>query len=101
MARESGGFWSDIWIRGLNVVYLGLAAVGWWRCRAQTAAGFLILFVATRTVAMTQLQTVEPRYVIECFPVIVALGALAWTMPWRGSGGADALKTRRDDSFAG
>lgn len=85
----------------LNVVYLGLAAVGWWRCRAQTAAGFLILFVATRTVAMTQLQTVEPRYVIECFPVIVALGALAWTMPWRGSGGADALKTRRDDSFAG
>ena len=25
---------------------------------------------------MTQLQTVEPRYVIECFPVIVALGAL-------------------------
>lgn len=47
------------------------------------AATFLILFVAIRTVAMTQLQTVEPRYVIECFPVIVALGALAWAMPER------------------
>jgi hypothetical protein len=57
-----------------------------WRYRGQLAAKFLILFVAIRTLAMTQLQTVEPRYVIECFPVIVALGALAWTraMPARG-----------------
>jgi hypothetical protein len=45
------------------------------------AATFLVLFVAIRTVAMTQLQTVEPRYVIECFPVIVALGALVWAKP--------------------
>jgi hypothetical protein len=68
----------------LGVLYLGLAAVGWWRCRAQLETTFLILFVAIRTVAMTQLQTVEPRYVIECFPVIVALGALVWAMPARG-----------------
>ncbi len=67
----------------LGIVYLALAAVGWWRCRSLMAATFLILFVAIRTVAMTQLQTVEPRYVIECFPVIVALGALAWAMPER------------------
>jgi len=65
----------------LGLAYLGMAAVGGWRCRAQLAATFLILFVAIRTVAMTQLQTVEPRYAIECFPVIVALGALAWAMP--------------------
>jgi hypothetical protein len=70
----------------LSFVYLGLALVGWWRYRAQLAVTFLFLFVAIRTLAMTQLQTVEPRYVIECFPVIVALGALAWTraMPARG-----------------
>jgi hypothetical protein len=68
----------------LGVLYWGIAAVGWWRCRAQLAATFLILFVAIRTLAMTQLQTVEPRYVIECFPVIVALGALAWAIPTRG-----------------
>ncbi len=70
----------------LGIVYLALAAVGWWRYRAQLAATFLFLFVAIRTLAMTQLQTVEPRYVIECFPVIVALaalGALAWAMPAR------------------
>jgi hypothetical protein len=71
----------------LGIVYLALAAVGWWRYRAQLAATFLFLFVAIRTLAMTQLQTVEPRYVIECFPVIVALsalGALTWAMPERG-----------------
>ena len=69
----------------LGLVDLGLAVVGWWRCRAQLATTFLVLFVAMRTVAMTQLQTVEPRYVIECFPVIVALGALVWAMPGRRS----------------
>ena len=68
----------------LGLAYLGLAVVGWWRYRAQLAATFLILFVAIRTLAMTQLQTVEPRYVIECFPVIVALGALAWAIPEHG-----------------
>ena len=41
---------------------------------------FLILFVAIRSLAMTQLQTVEPRYVIECFPVVLAFGALAWAI---------------------
>jgi 4-amino-4-deoxy-L-arabinose transferase-like glycosyltransferase len=75
----------------VSLVYLGLAVVGWWRYRAQSAATFLILCVAIRTLAMTQLQTVEPRYVIECFPVIVALGALAWAMPERGEKSAQDL----------
>jgi hypothetical protein len=78
----------------LGILYLGLAAVGWWRYRAQMAAIFLALFVAIRTLTMTQLQTVEPRYVIECFPVIVALGALgalAWAMPERGEKPAQDL----------
>src|SRR5271169_5184433 len=74
----------------LSCAYLGLAAVGWWRYRAQMAAIFLVLFVAIRTLAMTQLQTVEPRYVIECFPVIVALGALAWAMPSRQSAATES-----------
>jgi len=37
--------------------------------------------VIVRTACMTQLQTVEPRYVVICFPVILALGALAWAKP--------------------
>jgi hypothetical protein len=85
----------------LSLVYLGLAAVGWWRYRGQLAATFLMLFVAIRTLAMTQLQTVEQRYVIECFPVIVALGALALATSVRRSAAEDGFETRRDVSIAG
>jgi hypothetical protein len=67
----------------LGIVYAGLALCGLWRWRGGTAGAFLILFVAIRTVALTQLQTVEPRYVVECFPVVLAFSALAWAIPWR------------------
>jgi hypothetical protein len=30
-----------------------------------------------RTALLTQLPTVEPRYVVVCFPAVAALGALA------------------------
>jgi hypothetical protein len=50
---------------------------------------------------MTQLQTVEQRYVIECFPVIVALGALALATSVRRSAAEDGFETRRDISIAG
>jgi hypothetical protein len=90
----------------LNLVYLGLAVAGWWHCRGQFAATFLVLFVVIRTVAMTQLQTVEPRYVIECFPAIVALGALVWATPGRQSDAPRGSEARpaippQADSVAG
>ena len=62
----------------LNFLYIGMAVVGAVRFRKQPTIAFLILMVAIRTVFLTQLQTVEPRYVIVCYPVILALGALAW-----------------------
>jgi hypothetical protein len=67
----------------LGIVYALLALCGLWRWRGGTAGTFLILFAAIRTLAMTQLQTVEPRYVIECFPAVLAFGALAWAIPRR------------------
>jgi hypothetical protein len=67
----------------LNCIYLGLALVGAWRCRSHPALALLITFVVVRTALLTQLQTVEPRYVIVCFPVVLALGALACAIPQR------------------
>jgi hypothetical protein len=63
----------------LNFLYIGVAGVGAVRFRKQPTVAFLILMVAIRSVFLTQLQTVEPRYVIVCYPVILALGALAWS----------------------
>ena len=65
----------------LNFAYLGMALVGAWRFRKKPAAVFLVTFVVLRTLFLTQLQTVEPRYVIVCYPVILALAALAWSLP--------------------
>ena len=67
----------------LNLAYIGMALIGAWRFRRQPAIAFLITLVLVRTVFLTQLQTVEPRYVIVCYPVILALGALAWSLPRR------------------
>ncbi len=65
----------------LGIVYMGLAGAGGWRWRHRAGLAFLAAFVMIRTAYMTQLQTVEPRYVMLCFPVILVLGALAFTNP--------------------
>ncbi len=63
----------------LNIVFMALACTGAWKCRHDPVLVLLLAVLVVRTAFATQLQTVEPRYVIECYPVIVALGALAWT----------------------
>jgi hypothetical protein len=72
----------------LNCVYLSLAIAGAWRCRSHPALPLLITFMVVRTALLTQLQTVEPRYVIVCFPVVLVLGALAFTIPQRHTSAA-------------
>jgi hypothetical protein len=64
----------------LNIVYLGLGvwgAVKLWRASpaVRPAVAFLILFVFLRTAFLTTLETPEPRYVLVCFPALIALGA--------------------------
>jgi hypothetical protein len=51
---------------------------------ARTAIAFLATFVVLRTLFLSTVETPEPRYVLECFPAILAVGALAW-LPRRGS----------------
>ena len=62
----------------LNVLYvaMGLAAAWFWR----TNPGVLLIvaFIAVRTAFLTQLQTCEPRYVLVCFPALLAVAAQLW-----------------------
>jgi hypothetical protein len=62
-----------------NVLYVGLGLCGtWklWRCHgAQPALALLGLYILARTAFLTTLETPEPRYVLECFPAVIALGA--------------------------
>jgi hypothetical protein len=64
----------------LNVFYVGLGVWGAVRlCRSGAAIrpvlAFLILFIVLRTAFLTTLETPEPRYVLVCFPALIALGA--------------------------
>ncbi len=72
----------------LNIVYVGLAIAGAWRLwrappaiksGAKMALALIILFVLVRTAFLTTIETPEPRYVIECFPAVLALAAQTWT----------------------
>lgn len=64
----------------LNVIYVGLGIWGAVRlCRldafVRPGLAFLILFISLRTAFLTTLETPEPRYVLVCFPALIALAA--------------------------
>jgi hypothetical protein len=63
----------------LNVFYIGLALWGALRLRFSPAARYvlvlLFLYILVRTAFLTTLETPEPRYVLVCFPVLIALAA--------------------------
>jgi hypothetical protein len=63
----------------LNLVYVGLGIWGAVTlCRSspsiRPAVVFLTLFILLRTAFLTTLETPEPRYVLVCFPALIALG---------------------------
>ena len=77
----------------LNFAYIGLAALGAWRYRSNPGCAMLVLYVLIRTALLTQLGTIEPRYVVVCFPVVASLGALALVKSKQ-----DRLAAAREDS---
>jgi hypothetical protein len=68
----------------LNAAYLALAGWGAWHatrlCRATPQAPILwsmLAFVALRFALLLTLDNSEPRYTLECFPVVIALAGIA------------------------
>lgn len=59
----------------VNLGYMGLAVAGLWLARARPGWWFLVIFIVLRTLFFTQIETIEPRYVLECFPAAIAVGA--------------------------
>jgi hypothetical protein len=69
----------------LNLFYLALAIWGvgkLWNCSgARAAVAVLLFYILVRTAFLTTLETPEPRYVLECFPALLAFGAQVLALP--------------------
>jgi 4-amino-4-deoxy-L-arabinose transferase-like glycosyltransferase len=60
----------------VNGVYVALALWGVWLARERPGCAFLVLFIVIRTLFFARfVETPEPRYVLECFPAVIALAA--------------------------
>jgi hypothetical protein len=59
----------------LNLLYLLAALIGafYWR-RFATA---MVAYVVLRSLLLLTLEAPEPRYTLECFPIVIAFAAVA------------------------
>ncbi len=64
----------------INAIYVALAVAGAWMSRRRPGWALLIAFVLVRTAYFATFadEAPEPRYVLECFPAVLALGAQAF-----------------------
>ncbi|NDQ58708.1 MAG: hypothetical protein GZ088_16715, partial [Acidipila sp.] len=75
----------------LNILYIGLALIGvalalrraggiqtFFALEDPTSRGvaLLVAFIVVRTLFFTQMESPEPRYLLECYPAVIVLGAL-------------------------
>ena len=59
----------------LNLIYMVLASAGMWRSRPIFGVGLFILFLLLRSIFLGTLENPEPRYTLECYPVVIFLAS--------------------------
>ncbi len=70
----------------VNAIYLALALIGAWIARRRCGWGILIAFILLRTIYIAGfVETPEPRYVLECFPAVIALAAQTFSRRRQGN----------------
>ncbi len=76
----------------LNIFYVALGLGGAWRLwkfsNARGVVVFFLLYILLRTAFLTTLEAPEPRYVLVCFPALIALAAQLF-LPRASAGSAN------------
>jgi hypothetical protein len=73
---DRGDFVETLALGAINIVYVALALAGLWIARRRPGVRFLVVFLVLRTLYIAAfIETPEPRYVLECFPAVIALAA--------------------------
>jgi 4-amino-4-deoxy-L-arabinose transferase-like glycosyltransferase len=67
--------WTTIVFGIVNLLYIAAACAGWVRARTTPHLGLLVLFVLLRTVFLGTLENPEPRYTLECYPVVIVFAS--------------------------
>jgi 4-amino-4-deoxy-L-arabinose transferase-like glycosyltransferase len=60
----------------LNLIYIVLACIGLYRW--PRFAGAMLLFILMRCALLATIEAPEPRYTLECFPMLIALAGVAF-----------------------
>jgi hypothetical protein len=70
--------WFALSYGALNLVFVALGIVGAFLARKQPIAWLLIGYVLLRSAFLGSLENPEPRYTLECFPMVLVFGGLAF-----------------------
>jgi 4-amino-4-deoxy-L-arabinose transferase-like glycosyltransferase len=62
----------------INLLYVGAALLGLVRRRLSFGFGMLLIFLFLRSMFLGTLENPEPRYTMECFPILILLAATLW-----------------------
>jgi len=91
--EHEGESWFALAWAGLNLFYLLAAFRGWLISRLGVAGIFVVSFILLRSLFLSSLENPEPRYMLECFPVVLALagGAFARSAEQNGPSGRQAF----------
>lgn len=64
----------------LNLAYVAAAFVGALRGRKLACIGLLLEFVLLRSLFLGTIESPEPRYTMECYPLVIVLAAIFFAM---------------------
>jgi hypothetical protein len=71
-------------LAAINLIYVALALAGAWLSRGRCGWALLAVFIVLRTLFFAAtVDTPEPRYVLECFPAVIAFAAQVLSRPLR------------------
>jgi len=62
----------------IGLVYAGMAAAGLMRAREFCGIGLFVLFLALRSAFLGTLENPEPRYTLECYPVVILFASVVF-----------------------
>jgi 4-amino-4-deoxy-L-arabinose transferase-like glycosyltransferase len=79
---DRGDFVVTLALALVNLAYVAMALAGAWIVRSRPGVALLVVFMVVRTLYIAGfIETPEPRYVLECFPALIALAAQVFARP--------------------